>query len=119
MNTLDLLLIVVLVLFVLNVMRQGYEAIRTREMAFEGLGRKGKFTGQIVVYHGMARIVSGLIALLGVAVLIAGADELAILVFVLAVAIYLAPVAFMAVRATNQASKAKRSSKMDDTQNVN
>ncbi len=114
MSTLDLLLVVVLVLFVLNVMRQGYEAVRTREMAFEGLGRKGKITGQIVVYHGMARIVSGFIALLGVALLAAGADGLAFLVFVLALTAYLAPVAVMAVRATNQASKAKRSSKMDD-----
>ena len=114
MSTLDLLLVVVMVLFVLNVMRQGYEAIRTREMAFEGLGRKGKLTGQIVLYHGMARIVSGLIALVGVALVMLGAGGLAFLVFMLALAIYLAPVGIMAVQATNEASKAKRSSKMDD-----
>jgi ABC-type phosphate transport system permease subunit len=105
MSTIDLLLVIVMVLFVLNIMRQGWQAISTREMKFEGLGRKGQITGQVVFYYGIARIISGFVALIAVALLIAGADSLAFLVFLLSLGLYLAPVVAMSVQATNEAAK--------------
>lgn len=105
MEFFDMMLLVVVLLFVVNVMRQGLQAVRTREMKFDGLGRKGKITGQLVFYHGLARIASGIIALVAVLLLIAGTESLAVLAFLLGVALYLAPVAAMSVQATRQAAQ--------------